>query len=379
MACSVLAQALYWGVEWEPVPKWASEALELCAAGSTEYCRSLSVFIMTVVMSGQQEHVASLVGKFLTTEPKPEAVDAYLEAGNFMVLMFVMIAERALVETFIARLGQVVANAAEISLSRAMLSFCHGAYLRLMSSQPWRAVELLRDAHTRFHQAGDLRNEALSACLLALAEREIGNFETAEKILHDAIQLAERIAGTMVPTVQMHQALLYEHAMESVLQQKAFDIAQKVVDGFGVNAVYVALAQGIVARGLLHQGKAIEAVALAEQAKVALQQTPTMAAIVAPTLVDALTKAERLDDAAQAARDLIALYSKLGDAGYLEPIGRLSAASALSAAGHTEEAAAQWALAKLHIERRAESAPNEDARQRFVTLLPENNRAFLGA
>jgi hypothetical protein len=92
-----------------------------------------------------------------------------------------------------------------------------------------------------------------------------------------------------------------------------------------------------------------------------------------------LTKAEQLDEAAQAARDLLALYSKLGDAGYLEPIGRLSAASALSAAGHDEEAAAQRALARMQTERRAQNAPNEEARQRFLSLVPENVRAMQSA
>jgi serine/threonine protein kinase len=375
-AASILAQALYWGVEWQPVPTLASEALSLCSAGSTEYCRALSVFMMTAVMTGQQEHIGPLVGKFLTTQPQPEAVDAYTEAGSFMVLMFVMLAERSLVETFLGRLGQVITGAPEFSLSRAMLSFCHGAYLRLLSPEPWRAAELLRDAHARFQKAGDIRNESLSGCLMALAEREIGNFETGEQALTAALQLAERIAGTMVPTVQMHVAFLYEHATDDALLDKAFDIAREVMEKFTANAVYVALAQGIVARGLLHQGKTVEAVQLAEVAKTALAQTPTMQAIAVPTWVDALTKAGRIEDAAQAARDLIALYTKLGDAGYLEPIGRMSASAALALAGHSEEAAAQRLLAKTHTERRAERAPTEDARRQFVFAVPENARAL---
>jgi tetratricopeptide (TPR) repeat protein len=185
------------------------------------------------------------------------------------------------------------------------------------------------------------------------------------------LQLAERIAGTMVPTVQMHVALLYENSTDVVQRQRAFDLAQQVVDGFGVNAVYTALAKGVVARGMLQHEKNEEAAALAADAKAALAQTPTMQAMVVPTHVDALTKSGRIEDATRAAQELIALYDKLGDAGYVEPIGRLSAALAFFAAGNAEEGAKQRDLAKKYAERRAERAPNEEARQRFISCVPE--------
>ncbi len=376
MACSIIAQARYWGVDWAPVPDWAGRALELCRPGSQEYCRALSVFMMASVMTGRQEFIGPLVQKYLATEPSTDAIDAYFEAGNFMVLMFVMLAERPLVETFLARLEAVVASASHLAIARAMLSFCHGAYLRLLSSQPWTAASLLRDAHTRFQYAGDLRHETLSACLLALAEREVGNVEKGAITLQTAMRQAERLSGTLLPTVQLHQAMLLEHSQEQAGRQRAYDCARRVVVGFKDNAVYVALAQGIVAQGLLYEGAITEAAAMAETAWQGLQATPTMQAIVAPARVEALLAAGRLGDAEQAARALTALYDKLADAGYLEPIGRTAAAAALLAAGFEEEAATQRELAKAKVWQRAKAAPTEEARQLFLSAVPENVRAL---
>lgn len=373
-ACSLLAQSLYWSSEWEPVPKWAQEALDLCPLGSVEYCRALGVYMMTAVMSGKQDVVGELVGRFLQTDPETIAIDAYVETGNFMVLMFVMVAERALVDAFLSRLQQVVAKVSEHSLSRAMLSFCHGAYLRLLAPQPWQAVELLRDAVLRFHRAGDTRNEALSACILALAEREVGQYESGVRTLGQALQIAEKLAGTVMPTVQMHIAMLQASSSRQEDRTNAPIAAQKVIDGFAENAVYVALAKAIVAKDLLQNGKQNEALALIESAYQSLRMTPTMQAIVLPSLIDMHRQCGHIDVAVSMAADLRALLEKLGDAGYLEAVCRLAIGDALQAAGQTEEARAIYQSAAAHVRLRASHAPDESSRETFLSAVPENVR-----
>ena len=387
VACSLMAQGLYWGTEWSSVPQWASQALELCVPGSIALCRALSVSIMFAVMHGRHEHIGALVGRFLSTEPDPSAIIAYVEAGNFMVLMFVMVGQRQLVEALVSRMKHVVAQTPSGSHAAAMVSFGQGTFLHLLAPQPWQAEQLLNEAYVSFQKTGDTRNAVLASCLLALAKREIGHFEDGEQLLKTALQAAERLKGSVVPTVLMHVALLLQCSDVDAHHQEAEAAAQVVSQSFEVNAVYVALAQGILSwcklRRARVQGAAessakeliSEALSLAERACHALTPTPTMQAVVLPLYLDVLCASGQQDKAVEQAERLVTLYQSLENVGYLEPIGRLAAAAAFRAAGREDAGHACEQAAHQHALQRAAAAPSEQARHRFLSL-PENVRAL---
>lgn len=375
-ARSLQALSTYWNGEWDRTLPTATEAVALCPPGGVYSCRAAGVLTMAAVMRGRSEMLPELVGRFLATAPQDDAVDAFVEAGNFMTLMFVMVGQRQLVRTFIERMKLFVGNVAEESIAHALLSFCHGAYLRLMAPAPWHALKLLRDAHDRFHRAGDGRNTVLSACLLGLAEREAGDSAAGEAVLRAALQIAARMPGTLVPTVQLHLAMLLELRDSPEAHGEAEALARAVTESFGVNSVYVALAQGSLALAQLRSGRCEEAAALARTACDALAATPVMQALVLPTLIDCTRATGRSSDAVALADRCLALFEQFEDVGYVEPIGRFAAAQAYRSAGDEQRAIAQIRAAAERIRRRAASAPEPSLSARFLRELPENARVL---
>lgn len=386
IAHSLQALGAYWTGDWEPVLENGREALSLCPPGSVFFCRALSVMIMDAVMR-REEQIAGLVGLLLSTAPQPAAIEAYMEAGSFMVLMSVMVGQRPLLQALLDRMTALTATAPDESQGRALLSFCHGSALRHLAPEPFRARALLREAHALFQKAEDRRSLVLASLLLGLAERESGDAAAGEKLLRQALVTAARLDAPLVSVAQLHLSMLLERSDTTEAHKESEQLARAVAKSFGVNAIYVALAQGLVARGLLRSGKTDEAVALSRVSSAGLELTPVMQAVVMPICIDCERASGDLDAAARLAPKCMDLFERLGDLGYVEPIARMAAAEALYAAAAAGGPQAETRRAQAEqlarsaadkVQARAATAPSPEAAQRFLHQLPENRRAIAG-
>src|SRR5262249_40865551 len=97
----------YWHGNMQAAYPMATEGVALSPSGSLRWAKGMSNLFALTSLLGQREHLAELVGPFLSTDPQPDAVTAYVEAAATQIVMFGVLGDRAHGQSFIDRMMAV--------------------------------------------------------------------------------------------------------------------------------------------------------------------------------------------------------------------------------------------------------------------------------
>jgi hypothetical protein len=143
-----------------------------------------------------------------------------------------------------------------------------------------------------------------------------------------------------------------------------------------MSEIYLGIARTIQTSVHLSRGQAVEAEAAAQRALKLCSAIPTQALSARTGLLKALHLQSRSEEAAEVAREGLALLATLTTGGWSEVAFRVAAAEAFEDNGEREEASRALREALRQIELRASTIPDGAWKERYLVGRPENRRAF---
>jgi tetratricopeptide (TPR) repeat protein len=225
-------------------------------------------------------------------------------------------------------------------------------------------------------EAGDRRNGCSIRANLGVTLAELGDFEGAEEALRAAFADADRMGLHDLATVahlNLGHVLAYGGRLDEAraLEQRVVEAGQRLGD-----PRVLGVARMNLARIALLCREPATAEREARAAAEALQVAPPVRAAAVAVLARALLTQGRAEEALPVARDAFATLESLGMVEEGESLVRLVHAEALSAAGLSDAFAAAIADARTHLLARAAKISDPAWRERFLTAVPDNARTL---
>jgi tetratricopeptide (TPR) repeat protein/predicted Ser/Thr protein kinase len=226
-------------------------------------------------------------------------------------------------------------------------------------------------------EAGDDRREACAArCNLGVIFAELGDYESAEETLREALAAAERLGlGELGPAIlcNLGHALARRGQLDEAraCEARAVEAFRQLGD-----PRMEGIARTYLAKVALLSGDPSEAEREAHAAARLLQIAPPMRAPALALLARALLAQGRAAEALPAAREAQSTLDGLGELEEGESIVRLVHAEALAAAGLPREAERALLAARDRLLLRADRITAPAWRERFLIAVPDNARTL---
>lgn len=362
--------------DWVRVEALGTEALGLLAPGSPSWCSLIPYVSGILSFTGQTERAELTARKFVAVEPAPEARTTYLYSAMYFVVLFSQSGLRSTANMVLSRMEQVAATLEkDDDHLRAPMSFSRAAYLRSYEPDPHGQLVAAQEAAAAYQRIGNLREACICGTFIGQMQCEAGDLLSGETTLRQTLAMAKRIRQlNLITSCELHLAAVLAWRQESAAIAEAAELLEKVLDIPSLSVGFRGWAHGIRAQlRLLHGNHE----AAAEDARRAIDLSP-----VAPlrrlgavaTLSQSLLHSGRTAEAHQLAEEGLRQAESLGGGGYSELPLRLVAAEARDAVGDRRGARALIQIASTELSRRASLIPDQAARQRFLTQLPEHAR-----
>ncbi|MEZ4306941.1 MAG: protein kinase [Polyangiaceae bacterium] len=358
-----------------------ARAIELLPVGHPWWCRAVGIECTMALFSRQIERATTLAQRLIDAAPQPEATFQYILSLWPIAGMACQIGQRDLARALIDRTGAVGSVAlADSPFVRSWISSLQYEYMRHTRPDPWRHQHLLEDAVQASEQAGfghDFELVILKT-YLGVACAELGDHERA------VITLRENVAHTR----ERGTGYLYSHSLihlADALCQRSRDAPWREIESFARELLdlpdlregFAAWARAILATALLHRGDIAEAESLTREAVRRSDHFPFRRLRMMAVLLEILVRAGKLDVAREVADEAIRSVKALGHAGYAEIAIRTSIAIAFHANGDMASAREHLVTALAEIDRQATAIPHIQLRERFLTNVRDNARAFI--
>jgi tetratricopeptide (TPR) repeat protein len=234
----------------------------------------------------------------------------------------------------------------------------------------------LEAALVAFDETGDRRNACNIRSNLGFILTELGDYRGAEEALRAALADANRMGLHDVAASALHNlgyVVAHRGRLDEArsLELRAAEALEKQGDlriGGSARIYLAAIA--------LLSGDPIAAEREAESAVAALQVAPPLRVAAVAMLARSLLAQGRAADALPIAREAFASLESMGMIEEGESLVRLVHAEALRAAGLEAEFAAAIADARRHLLARAAKISDPEWRRRFLTAVPDNARTL---
>jgi tetratricopeptide (TPR) repeat protein len=305
-------------------------------------------------------------------EPGPRAKGAHVRALAQGVVLLVRGGLVALAERLFASARRIVTDVpfGEPTV-RAWVDQA-GAEMALHAGDPTTFLALIESAIEGFAEAGDTRNAALQRAGVGAAYLQLGAFARAERVLRQAIAIAEpmRLAFVAPARASLGATLARLGHLDEALAIEADAVERCVAQGYRrVEAIArVHLADVHVRRGAL-----AEADAELRRAEAAASGLPAVRAhALAAHAECALAGDARADRALAYATEAMEILAARGGVDEAEARIRLAHVRALEASGRTQEAGVALAAAAARLRERAARIGDPRYRRAFLHDVPEN-------
>jgi eukaryotic-like serine/threonine-protein kinase len=330
---------------------------------------------------GELARFNEMASLLLTADPPDEARLPYFDAASILTLMFTFVGQRKPASALLGRMQHVGMTIIDRdATARGLLNWAHSGHVLFTLPDPWQACRLAEQSVLAFTQADDQRNSSLVQFYAGMAQMALGERVLGEQTLLDALKLSQsrhdRMSSLGIKGVwAMCLSDLYGRAGASQIKQARDLLSDEIgnKDAGGITGGYV---HGAFARILLASGDAQGAEMEARVALDILSIMPVLQPAHLPTLIYALLRQGRLVEAQEVAKNGVALVDSLGGTGSTEVALRLAAAEADHAAGDTASAESALRETLRQIQIRADNIPEPQARERFLTEVPENARTL---
>lgn len=356
------------------------QALPLLRAGSVLWCRTMHALLATSLMLGRKDANRALIAMFLSCDPAPEALIAYLETGTVLLNVISLRGDREMCQRFLARLQALAAASGETE-TRVTLYLRHGQQriARMLEGNPWVAWRHAQAASEAAQRGSNQRYIGYMQAEAALAELELGSV-TFEAGLRSAMALLRSIEE-----IQLHDyaainlALWHTTRAEGLTKELAAEseaTARLTLARHTGNVLLRGFAELTLSRLSQAQGALPEAERLTRLALTSFEGMPPVQLAVFGQLVGLLLAQgpHRAPEALALARKGMEQLASLGGAGFRDLSLRLAFVEALRAAGEGAEADVELSTAQRILEQRAADIADESWRQRYLENISDNAR-----
>lgn len=354
------------------------DALDLLPPGSLWWCRTMAKLFFLGPHTGQPERLAGLAQRFLQTQPSPEARAEYAIAAVSTATMLALTGARVEANAF---LTQVEAAGVREALERDPIvngtAQVYRAWVaHAIERDPYLAVSIAEDGAAALARTNLAYCMARSTLVLGVTQVDIGDRAAGEATLRRSLDLAKQANEPFfVISAWIYLAMMLSELSDPGALEEAESLARAVLESKS-STMYLGGARIIVARALRVRGQG--AAALDEVQKAYEMLTPLKAYWLfgASELVSVLLERRLVAEARAVADDGVRTLGAIGGGGFSEIPMRLAFAEARLASDDMDIGRAAVRDVLSHIERRAIKIPGRDARERFVTGRPENDRAL---
>jgi tetratricopeptide (TPR) repeat protein len=366
------AEAHAWRGELALAEQRGIEATERLAPGTVAWFRAVTEVINAAGKAGNVDHIEPWIDKICTTVPVAGARTAQIICQCICARMLSLACRYGAAEALSEMIDRELCerptdDAAAIAALEEMRGFRAST-----AGDSGACLEHLRGALVAFEQAGDRRNACNSRANLGYILAELGDFAAAEEALRAALATAERMEIQFQVAIVLHNlghVLSYRGQLEEarLLEQRAVDVLQRQGDlrMKGCARTYLAKIELLS----LDPGAAEREARAAAEALVAA--APLRAGALA-VLARALLAQGRAAEALEAAHEAFSLLETLGTIEEGEALVRLVYAEALAANGKQPEFIAAVSAARDRLLTRAAKISDPVWRERFLTSVPDN-------
>jgi serine/threonine protein kinase len=366
----VQAIAYRWLGHFAEAERCALEALACLPRGGAGWYTAFGHHAMVVGYLGKNDRLVELGAELGDIEPG-RAQGAHVRALCQLVVSLIRAGLIPLAERLF-----VIARAMTDTLPygepgvRAWVDLATAEF-SLHAGDPTTFLRLVESAVEGFAEAGDARNAALSRANIGNAYMQLGAFSRAERVLRQALHVAEPMKLSFVAPVRANLgfALARLGHLAEALEVETEAVQRCVEQGY---RRFEAAARIYLAEILSLQGALVEAEGQAHQAEAASPGSPATRAHALATLAGILLKRGEAALAMPRAREAMEILESLEGVEEGEALIRLVYIQALEANGDHGEAQRRAAEAEERLRVRAEKVSDPRYKRSFLEHVPEN-------
>ncbi|MDI1451433.1 serine/threonine-protein kinase [Polyangium sp. 6x1] len=349
-------EACVWRLDWQTGTRLGKEALSLLPEGSAAWNQAAASFLVIAVNRTMRDEMAMLVRVLQAVEPPPDAVASYLLVLGAATSAVGMLGGREPTAQLLSRLESLSPRLPEGELltgghiyqARAIFAF-------LIEGDLWATFTQVRIGIELYAAACSWSWWGMTVCLSSATLGALGDEGAAERGIHEVLESALRRNDTfLVSTARFYRMLVLAERCAPERRAEIEDIARLLIEQ-GAMEDTIAVSYGALARIFLSEGQAAEAREAAEKALGLMVYVRGWRPSIERTLIVALLREGRPDEARRVAEDVAAwMEAEGGSAGYAEIPLRLAIAEARAATGDMNAAREALAQAIRRLEWRLE-------------------------
>jgi eukaryotic-like serine/threonine-protein kinase len=344
--------------------------------GSTPWARVMGQLMFIGAQTGRLADVLFLRQLFLASKPEPEAVSPYTQAASLLTYMHVLRGQPAEAAAVLAQMDQVCSAVAKLDgISQGWWHSAHGYFEHYHQHRPWRSRWRAEQGTQAFFEVNSESNISAAQNLWGVTLVALGDVPRAVEKMRECLEHALQ-AGLAYPIsiTQLYLALVLVSSTEPAHYEEARQLALHTVQTEKVNLMLLGIAHVVLAKVAVHQRQLLEAETQARKACEVLAMFVSYQLMAYTTLSAVLLAQQRVAEARAEAEQGILALEKIGSAGEGSVGMWLALAEACFA--QADMAAGEHALreAVRCLCLRAEDIPEEAARERFLSQVPENAR-----
>ncbi len=223
----VLCQAYMWRFDCDAAASLLDEARCLTRPGSVPWAHAVSVRFWLSVVHGAFDMIHAELAVFHTTAIEPEAVVFVAFSLCNGVIVLDMISRFDAARAILIQLDAIVAPvAAQDPVARGCVDLSLSHFAATAEDDPWRGLELARGVAASFQDADYATGLPTARLCVGLCLGLLGAFEEAERTLRSAVASAEPADFTLLRDYYLAAALLDQGAL-SAAQEGAIAIIDR--------------------------------------------------------------------------------------------------------------------------------------------------------
>jgi hypothetical protein len=366
--------AYVWRKQFAEVIVLGTEALDLLPHGTRRWCRCFRAVWAAAHLTMQTPLLAELASRFERVEPSADARSEYVQGATWCASHLVGRGMKEASRRFRERARQISAAAGRDDLLVwGHLHAMDATHHLMFEESPWSCMIRFAEAADALRAVGNQRNQLLMRAGRGMALHHLGDLTGAEAELRETIAQSEHL-GEALPLAGARTYLACLLA-QTVSVDRLDEPEQLARDLMSAEAPTVtAVAHVATAEIKYRQGDLVGAEREAHAGCEAMRSFPGLAWGIHALHARVLLEQGRAEEALAVAEAGVQELERLGLEGRGEIDLRLSLAEALHEVGKIEEARAALADILPRLKKRLDDIPEPAARERYLTSVPANAR-----
>jgi tetratricopeptide (TPR) repeat protein len=366
----VRAQAHHWRGESVEMERAAAAAVELLPEGDARWAEAMMLLGVAKQRLGRTEELTTVARQLfrLLAEGGQGDRNALARAGGRVASLLFFAGKQDLAGDMLD-IAEEAARAGGIEV-QARIHQARAPQAR-QAGRPADALAHAEAAEASYRLAGDARNTCMMCGIRGFALSELGAYEEAERVLVEALTMAERLGlSTVAAVARSNLGMVYLHLgrheeAETIERAALAEVESRDRRHEGGSRAYLAMILRDAGNLELAEREARQAVALLESA-------PALRPLGGATLASILLASGRAEEALVQAREAMRWLDAGGNIEEGDALLRLTLARALVASGDRDAARSVIADAQSRLIARADAIANPMLRKSFLGRVPEH-------